>query len=144
MGLTKHAATIATTPIKVVGWAVGAVRGTAVAAAELVMGHRNDDPVRDFVGSSRPTPDAAPPAGEPIVREPGPIPTPADLAERVAPTEDVTTPAGTTGAGRGYNPDTTETDLYQPETEPLMDPATTKAVASESATLQRAADPDKS
>jgi hypothetical protein len=36
-----------------------------------------------------------------------------------------------------------ETDLDQPRTEPLMDPATAKAVASESEVMRRAADPDK-
>jgi hypothetical protein len=35
------------------------------------------------------------------------------------------------------------TDLQQPGTEPLMDPATVNAVKSESETMQRAADPDK-
>jgi hypothetical protein len=74
---------------------------------------------------------------------PGDLPTPADLAERVAGSPDVTTPVGTASAGPAYNPDTTESDLQQPGTEPLMDPATTKAVASEAATLSRAADPDK-
>ena len=43
----------------------------------------------------------------------------------------------------GINPDTTETDLHQPGTEPLMDPATVKAVASESATLSPSGDTDK-
>lgn len=54
-----------------------------------------------------------------------------------------TTPSGIPAAGRGVNPDTTETDLHQPGTEPLMDPATVKAVASESEVLRRAADTDK-
>ena len=58
-------------------------------------------------------------------------------------TDDITTPSGIPAAGEGINPDTTETDLHQPGTEPLMDPATVKAVASESATLSRAADTDK-
>nr|WP_300051074.1 hypothetical protein [uncultured Nocardioides sp.] len=60
-----------------------------------------------------------------------------------ASTDDITTPSGIPAAGQGINPDTTETDLHQPGTEPLMDPATVKAVASESATLRRAADTDK-
>ena len=54
-----------------------------------------------------------------------------------------TTPSGIPAAGRGVNPDTTETDLHQPGTEPLMDPATVKAVASESEVLRRGADTDK-
>jgi hypothetical protein len=53
------------------------------------------------------------------------------------------TPSGIPAAGDGTNPDTTETDLHQPGTEPLMDPATTKAVASESDMLRRAAETDK-
>lgn len=57
--------------------------------------------------------------------------------------DDPVTPAGIRAAGEGVNPDTTETDLHQPGTEPLMDPATVKAVASESAVMRRAADPDK-
>ena len=56
---------------------------------------------------------------------------------------DVETPVGTTGAGKSTNPDTADTDLQQPGTEPLMDPALTKAVRAESETLQRAADPTK-
>lgn len=53
------------------------------------------------------------------------------------------TPSGIPAAGDGTNPDTTETDLHQPGTEPLMDPATVKAVKSESDVLRRAADTDK-
>jgi hypothetical protein len=53
------------------------------------------------------------------------------------------TPSGIPAAGDGINPDTTETDLHQPGTEPLMDPATVKAVKSESEVLRRAADTDK-
>jgi hypothetical protein len=53
------------------------------------------------------------------------------------------TPSGIPAAADGTNPDTTETDLHQPGTEPLMDPATVKAVASESEMLRRAADTDK-
>jgi hypothetical protein len=56
---------------------------------------------------------------------------------------DVETPVGTTGADVGYNPDTAEADLQQPETEPLMDPSLTKSIKSESETLSRASDPDK-
>ncbi|MBC2933971.1 hypothetical protein [Nocardioides sp. zg-1228] len=54
-----------------------------------------------------------------------------------------TTPSGIPAAGAGVNPDTTETDLHQPGTEPLMDPATVKSVASESDVLRRAAEVDK-
>jgi hypothetical protein len=57
--------------------------------------------------------------------------------------DDITTPSGIPAAGEGFNPDTTDTDLHQPGTEPLMDPATVKAVASESEVLRRASDTDK-
>lgn len=56
---------------------------------------------------------------------------------------EVVTPVGTRGADVAHNPDTAETDLQQPGTEPLLDPSTTKAVASEAQTLSDAADPDK-
>jgi hypothetical protein len=56
---------------------------------------------------------------------------------------DVETPVGTTGADVGFNPDTAEADLQQPDTEPLLDPGTAKAVRSEAETLRRAADPEK-
>ena len=56
---------------------------------------------------------------------------------------EVETPVGTTGAGEGYNPDTGETDLQQPGTEPLMDPSLTKSVKSEAETLRKAAEPEK-
>ena len=59
------------------------------------------------------------------------------------PADDITTPSGIPAAGEGFNPDTTDTDLHQPGTEPLMDPATVKSVTSESEVLRRAADTDK-
>lgn len=68
---------------------------------------------------------------------------PATAAEVLAGGPDVETPVGTTGADVATNPSTAETDLQQPGTEPLVDPGTAKAVASEAATLQKAADPDK-
>ena len=52
---------------------------------------------------------------------------------------DIETPVGTTGADVGHNPDTAEADLQQPSTEPLVDPATTKAVKSETQTGRNAA-----
>jgi hypothetical protein len=67
-------------------------------------------------------------------------------AREVADVEDgpeVTTPVGTTAADTATNPDTTEHDLQQPGTEPLLDPSTAKAVRSQQETLGRAADPDK-
>ena len=53
------------------------------------------------------------------------------------------TPSGISAADEGYNPDTAETDLHQPGTEPLMDPATVKSIKSESEVMQKAADTDK-
>jgi hypothetical protein len=53
------------------------------------------------------------------------------------------TPSGVPAADAGHNPDTAETDLHQPGTEPLMDPATVKAAKSEAEVMQRAADVDK-
>jgi hypothetical protein len=57
--------------------------------------------------------------------------------------DDVRTPSGIPAADEGHNPDTAETDLHQPGTEPLMDPATVKSIKSEAEVMQRAADPDK-
>ena len=56
---------------------------------------------------------------------------------------DIETPVGTTGADVGHNPDTAEADLQQPGTEPLLDPATAKAVRSEAEMMQKAADPNR-
>ena len=50
--------------------------------------------------------------------------------------DDLRTPSGIPAADEGHNPDTSETNLHQPGTEPLMDPATVKAVASESDVLR--------
>ena len=60
-----------------------------------------------------------------------------------APDVDIVTPVGTTGADVGYNPDTAEADLQQPGTQPVLDPATAKAILKEAETLRKAADPDK-
>jgi len=119
-----------------------------------------------------PTPTPAPPPGpEPVpTPEPTPQPSPLDALEtepqsasrqgahggpdpeeqlanwgdEVTDDVEVETPVGTTGAGEGYNPDTDETDLQQPGTEPLMDPSTTKSVKSEAETMRKAARQDKS
>ena len=69
--------------------------------------------------------------------------TEAEVAEVTEVADELRTPSGIPAAGEGTNPDTTETDLHQPGTEPLVDPATVKAVASESEVLRRAADRDK-
>jgi hypothetical protein len=67
-----------------------------------------------------------------------------DWAGEVAdePDIDIETPVGTTGAGAGFNPDTAEADLQQPGTEPLLDPATAKALRSESEMLRKDAERD--
>lgn len=54
-------------------------------------------------------------------------------------TLDIDTPVGTTGADVGHNPDTAEADLQQPQTEPLVDPATTKSVKAEADVAKKAA-----
>jgi hypothetical protein len=57
--------------------------------------------------------------------------------------DELRTPSGIPAADEGHNPDTAETDLHQPGTEPLMDPATVKSAKSHAEVMQRAADPDK-
>jgi hypothetical protein len=70
---------------------------------------------------------------------------PAKTAAELAAVEDssVETPVGTTGADPAFNPDTTESDLQQVGTEPLMDPSLTRAVRSEAETGARGADVEK-
>jgi hypothetical protein len=87
------------------------------------------------------------PAHEQIVTEPSAVTGPGDAEEIPSPAvqpededEEVVTPVGTTGAGPAVNPDTTESDLQQPGTEPLMDPATTKRIKQETETLRKASD----
>lgn len=84
---------------------------------------------------------------EQIVTEPSAVTGPGDDDEIPSPAvqpedEDieVITPVGTTGAGPAVNPDTTESDLQQPGTEPLMDPATTKRIKREAETLRKASE----
>ncbi|HJR38163.1 MAG TPA: hypothetical protein VJ819_07255 [Nocardioidaceae bacterium] len=54
--------------------------------------------------------------------------------------EGVATPAGTSGAAPGNNPDTAESDLNQPGTEGILEESTAKAVASKSARMRKAAE----
>jgi hypothetical protein len=68
---------------------------------------------------------------------------PALLQPETAEDDDLRTPSGIPAADEAYNPDTIETDLHQPGTEPLMDPATVKAARSEAEVKQRAAEVDK-
>jgi hypothetical protein len=126
------------TGLKAMSWSVGMVRGGLAVAASLVMGDRNDDVPPEAVNyTARPTQQA------PHTQAPADLPTAVDLAQRVSPEDEVITPVGTTGAGTAHNPDTTDTDLQQPGTEPLMDPALTREVAAEAETGARGADPDK-
>lgn len=135
----------------VAGTAVG-VAGTAVRAVARVAGHvasRAAGPApqpRVLVPRDVERPAATPAASKAARRAPSrkaAVVAPA-LGLTASEAEDVLrTPSGIPAAGDGTNPDTTETDLHQPGTEPLMDPSTTKAVASEAEVLQRAADVDK-
>ncbi len=54
--------------------------------------------------------------------------------------EGVSSPAGTSGAAPGNNPDTAESDLNQPGTEGILEQSTAKAVASKSARMRKAAE----
>jgi len=71
--------------------------------------------------------------------------TAAKKAADLAAVEDssVETPVGTTGADPATNPDTTDSDLQQVGTEPIVDPSLTNAVKSEADIGARASDPDK-
>lgn len=166
IGRTAHAVTH---PVESVAFAAGLARGTAGAVINGVRrrGPGEDAPPAEASPSFPPTPAAttttATPAGtevaptpppEPVTTEPSAASRAAahggpgndradDPIPEVGEDPDVETPVGTTGAGEGFNPDTTETDLQQPGTEPLMDPSLTKSVKSEADTLQKAADPDK-
>ena len=119
---------------------------------------KQGDPVTDAAAGTateptapaEPTTPAESAAYEPVVTEPSAVTGPGDEDEIPSPAvqpedEDieVTTPVGTTGAGPAVNPDTTESDLQQPGTEPLMDPSTTKRIKRETETLRKASDRQK-
>jgi hypothetical protein len=55
---------------------------------------------------------------------------------------DIETPVGTTGADVGFNPDTAEADLQQPQTPEILDPGVVSAIESESEILRKAAERD--
>jgi hypothetical protein len=160
------AATSARTTARVVGWAARRVAGTPPQQSPWAPGttaRTTDSPV----GSAPPATVEAPATKAPAAKAPAKkapakkAPAKKAPARRKAPSkkaavmapalglteaeaEDVLrTPSGIPAAGDGINSDTTETDLHQPGTEPLMDPATVKAVTSESEVLRRAADLDK-
>lgn len=125
------------TGLKAVGWSIGMIRSGVVAAASLVMPERDDD--------AAPRSEKTPIPPDPATRTqvPRDLPTPNDLAQRISGGEEVSTPVGTTGAGKAHNPDTAETDLQQPGTEPLMDPSLTKTIVAEAKIGARGADTDK-
>jgi hypothetical protein len=79
----------------------------------------------------------------PSARDATVAPALSETASEATGEDDVRTPSGIPAADVGYNPDTAETDLHQPGTEPLMDPSTVKSIKSEAEVMQRAADPDK-
>lgn len=151
------AATGARTTVRLVGWAVGRVTGPPPQSPGASWAtDRPEAMAPAATAAEQDTPAEAAPAPAPVRRK-----APAKKAARRAPSrkaavvapalglteaeaEDVLrTPSGIPAAGDGINPDTTETDLHQPGTEPIMDPATVKAVASEAEMMRRAADTDK-
>ncbi|GAA1973134.1 hypothetical protein GCM10009798_37940 [Nocardioides panacihumi] len=118
-------------------------------ASESATVKKQGDPLARTATTNRTTTETAT-EHEQIVTEPSGVTGPGDADEIPSPAvqpdfEDieVITPVGTTGAGRDYNPDTTESDLQQRGTEPLMDPATTKRIKAETDTLRRASDRQK-
>lgn len=155
-------ATGARTTVRVLGWAAGRVTGpppqqspwaastdvppppgsavvTDVAVVEAPVGRK----ATEKRATAKKAPARKAPARRRAPSKKAAVTAPA-LGLTEAEAEDVLrTPSGIPAAGDGINPDTTETDLHQPGTEPLMDPATVKAVKSESEVLRRAADTDK-
>jgi hypothetical protein len=139
--------------IRIIDRAAGQVRGhgsTAAAPGGTETSYAPDvTPPRPAAQKS---PARKPAARKPAARKPA-RKAPSAQAATIAPALSVTeeevtegelrTPSGIPAADEGHNPDTAETDLYQPGTEPLMDPATVKSAKSEAETMQRAADPDK-
>lgn len=151
------AATGVRTTARVLGWAAGRVTGPSPqqspwVASTDVLPPTGSTLVTDVVAAEPPVAKTAPAKKAPARKAPARKKAPSKKAAVMAPAlglteseaEDVLrTPSGIPAAGDGINPDTTETDLHQPGTEPLMDPATVKAVKSESEVLRRAADTDK-
>lgn len=108
----------------------GRTAGTALRSGIRLLGPREET-----AGASAPefVPEAPPARAEEVPRP---------RAEAPA-QEPPRTPSGIEAADEAYNPDTAESDLHQPGTEPLVDPATAKSVRSEAATMRRAADNDR-
>lgn len=148
-----------------VGGVVSGVAGTLVGVGDAVVGRvlstlTSTDPTSmDLAAPSHTTADPARAVDpEDLLDRPGPVPPEllegaATPAPRPAPPrarrtarkvgEEIRTPSGIPAAGPGLNPSTGETDLVQPGTEPIMDPATTKAVAAEARMMRRAASREK-
>lgn len=155
----RAATTVINAPLAALSFGAGLVIGGVRAAVGRLGGRPPVPPPVPSTATSPPSPDrreepGAP--GEAIATEPtavsrdsahGRAADDARIDEWYAehdtgPDVDVETPVGTTAADVGYNPDTGETDLRQPDTEPLLDPGTAKAIRSESETMRRAADLD--
>jgi len=144
------ATTSARATARLIGWAASRLAGTPPQQSPWAAGA--DTPTATTPTATKTSATKAPARQSPAKKAPARRKAPSRKAAVVAPAlglteveaEDVLrTPSGIPAAGDGINPDTTETDLHQPGTEPLMDPATVKAVASESQVLRRAADTDK-
>ncbi|WP_205472271.1 hypothetical protein [Nocardioides sp. SYSU D00038] len=163
-GVTHGVTTVARVPLVVAARGVGLARGLADVAAGR---HDQADPEATPAPEAIPTktPEAATDTAdrepEVVLAEP---PSPAEAAAAAVareqsepdlnrpsisvqptggPDDDLVTPAGTPAADLATNPDTTDTDLHQVDTEDVVTPATVARVVSESQTLSRAADPDK-
>ena len=141
------------TTARVVGWAVerAAGHGAEPVVVDEMPGTRVPAPSPSETAPAKKAPAKKAPAKKATTKKSA-RKAPSKKAAVVAPAlglteeeaEDVLrTPSGIPAAGDGYNPDTTETDLHQPGTEPIMDPATVKAAVSESEMMRRAADRDK-
>ncbi len=155
----RAASTVINGPLSALSFGVGLAIGSARAVARRLGGPppmAPESPWRSAPAPPVPTQREEPPGapGEAFATEPTAVSRDsahgrADdaridewYAEHDAADVDVETPVGTTAADVGYNPDTGETDLQQPDTEPLLDPGTAKAIRSEAETMRRAADPE--
>jgi hypothetical protein len=124
------------------------VAETTIARAGVVLGRGDGSTSAAAEKVSVDTPPVQETAEDAVAREqeaaaePPSVP-PSSPEATADPDSGVTTPSGIPAAGPGVNPDTTETDLHQPDTEPLVDPATVKAVKKETDTMRKGAERDK-